>query len=453
MSDDQLNTVVFIDDDFHIRISMEQTLELSGYIPQCTSNVDKALENIGFDWPGILITDINMSPVDGMEVLKRAHTIDDAIPVIMVTGHGDVSLAVSAMKQGAYDFIEKPFDQEKLLEIISRAFEKRALILENRKLRQQLKDQDVPGVRILGNTQPMQVLRNRIQRVVNAPADILIHGDTGTGKELVARYLHEHSDRRKHPFVAINCGAVPENLIESELFGHEAGAFTSAEKRRVGKFEHANGGTLFLDEIESMPMLLQVKLLRVLEERKIERLGSNTLIDLNIRVLAATKDDLLQRVEEGGFRRDLYYRLNVITLKLPALKERKKDILLLFEHFALIASARYGCEYNQISPVFSNELLSHDWPGNVRELRNSAERYVLTGGLTGINDQDEVLETVSESPFLSDKLDQFEKALIEQTLGYCAGSLKDTQLQLGIARKTLYEKMKKHGLDKSDFRP
>ena len=299
----------------------------------------------------------------------------------------------------------------------------------------------------------MRRLRKQLHQVLDAPADVLIHGETGTGKELVARYLHEHSQRRQQPFVAINCGAVPENLMESELFGHESGAFTGADKARVGKFEHANGGTLFLDEIESMPATLQVKILRVLEERQVERLGSNTLIPLDIRIVAATKVDLLKLTHEGPFREDLYYRLNLVTLRIPPLRERLDDVPLLFEHFALIAAARYQRQLEPPEPGFIDTLLQHDWPGNVRELRNTAERHVLTGGDDTFEfRENDTVHEIQSRPSLSERVEQFERMVIEQSLKENQGRIKDTMVTLGVARKTLYDKMKKHSLTKDLYK-
>ena len=288
--------VIVIDDDKAVLSGLSQTFELAELNARCFTGATQALEQIERDFSGVIVTDINMSPMDGLELMAQAHQIDGDIPVILITGHGDVSTAVNAMRDGAYDFIEKPFSGKHLVSVVQRGLERRRLVQENRELRLELEAQSAPGPRILGNTPGIRQLRNQIHQVIDTPADILIHGETGTGKELVARYLHEQSPRRSHPFVAINCGAVPDNLIESELFGHAAGAFTGADKKRVGKFEHANKGTLFLDEIESMPMSLQVKILRVLEERAVEPLGTNTLIPLDIRIVAATKN----RSSEAG---------------------------------------------------------------------------------------------------------------------------------------------------------
>ncbi|MEW8014479.1 MAG: sigma-54 dependent transcriptional regulator [Candidatus Sedimenticola endophacoides] len=337
-----MEQVFFIDDEQHIRIANRQTLELAGFEAQCFSTAEKVLSLLSPEWPGVVVSDIKMPDMDGLDFLARTMEIDRDLPVILVSGHGDISMAVGAIRDGAYDFIEKPFAAEALIETVRRALDKRKLTLENRSLKSELEAQSAPGPRIIGRTPAMQRLRTTIARLADTGADVLIHGETGTGKELVARALHEQSSRRVNHFVAINCGAVPESLIESELFGHEPGAFTGAAERRIGKFEHANGGTLFLDEIESTPLAVQIRLLRVLQERQLERLGSNELIGLDLRVVAATKVDLKAAADRGLFREDLYYRLNVVTLEIPPLRERPEDILLLFHHFVLLANARYN---------------------------------------------------------------------------------------------------------------
>lgn len=454
MSENASLPVLLVDDEEHILLAAGQALELGGYEVKTATNAETALAIIDGGWPGILITDINLPGMDGLALMKQVVTKDPTLPVILITGHGDISMAVGAMRDGAYDFIEKPFSSELLLDVVRRAVEKRSLVIENRRLKQELEAQSAPGPRIIGKTPEVAQLRALVHTIADTPADILIFGETGTGKDLMARYIHEHSNRRDKNFVAINCGAVPENLIESELFGHEKGAFTDAKARRIGKFEHANGGTLFLDEIESMPMTLQIKLLRVLEERAIERLGANAEIPLDLRIIAATKVDLREAADEGSFREDLYYRLNVVRVDIPPLRKRREDISLLFQHFALIASSQYGREVPLLSAERLHSLMLHDWPGNVRELRNLAERYVLLGEsctfdfdnrpITDLNGRSEMT--------LPEKVDQFESMLIQAELARCGGSIKETQSSLGLPRKTLYDKMKKHGLDKNDYK-
>lgn len=447
------NKVLFIDDEKHIRQANRQTLELADLDVECLDSADVALPMLNSDWPGVVVCDIRLPNMDGLQFLVEVQRIDSDLPVILITGHGDISTAVQAMRDGAYDFIEKPYSAERLVKTVQRALEKRALTIENRSLRRELVAHSTPGPRIIGRTPVMEHLRAAIAQVADTGADVLVLGETGTGKELVARSLHEHSNRRTRNFVAVNCGALPETMIESELFGHEEGAFTDAKSKRIGKFEHANGGTLLLDEIESMPLRVQIHLLRVLQERSLERLGSNELIDLDLRVVAASKVDLREMAEAGDFREDLYYRLNVVSLEIPPLRERREDIPLLFHHFLLVACHRYQQEVPLPNGGQMNALMTHSWPGNVRELRNLAERYVLLGGQTGWSidsllsgDEKEQLRSLSQ------QVECFERSLIEQALVSASGSIKDVMEALVIPRKTLSDKMRKYGLDKSDYK-
>jgi two-component system C4-dicarboxylate transport response regulator DctD len=443
--------IIFIDDDQHIRMANTQTLDLAGFEVTGLERAERGLPLLSWDWPGVVVCDIRMEGMDGLTFLQKVREIDSDLPVILITGHGDISMAVQSIRDGAYDFIEKPFAAERLVETVKRAVDKRKLTLENRSLRRELEAQSAPGPRIIGNTPAIHRLRATIAQIADTDADVLIRGETGTGKELVARSLHEHSRRHSKNFVAVNCGSVPDNLIESELFGHEAGAFTGATSRRIGRIEHADGGTLFLDEIESMPLSAQVHLLRVLQEHTLERLGSNKVISLDLRVVAATKLDLK---EAEQFRDDLYYRLNVVSIDIPPLRERLEDIPLLFEHFLLIADTRYQRETPPLSADNIRLLMTHSWPGNVRELRNVAERYVLLGESLGydlqqlIHDSDDSQSAIT----LPQQVEVFEKSIIEQELMQQKGSLKKTMEALGIPRKTLYDKMQKYGLDKSNYK-
>lgn len=445
--------VMVVDDEKHVRESLQQTLLLEDFDIEACESAQDALTRIEPNWEGIVITDINMPVMNGVELLERIQSIDRDIPVIVLTGHGNVSLAVEAMRLGAYDFLEKPFSVDVLIETVSRAMEKRRLTLENRNLRRELAASEQPGPRIIGRHPSIVRLRGLLDKVKDTPADVLINGETGTGKELVARYLHHHSQRRQKPFVAINCGALPETIIESELFGHEPGAFTGASKKRIGKFEHANGGTLMLDEIESMPLNLQTKLLRVLEERKVEPLGSNKQVPLDIRIIAATKEDLRELADKGEFRSDLYYRLNVIQVDIPALRHRKSDIPLLFEHFMAMAAYRYGSETPSLSDAHAQALTNNDWPGNVRELRNVADCFTLLGESRAFGHVPENADFSAGALTLSEQMDHFEESVIRNSLNCHNGVLKEVQASLGIGRKTLYEKMKKFNIDKSHFKP
>ncbi|OXX21207.1 DNA-binding response regulator [Vibrio sp. V09_P4A23P171] len=442
--------VFFIDDEADIRIAIAQSFELADLTARLFSSAEEALLAAKADGlPLVVVSDICLPGLSGQSLLNSIHHQDAEVPVILITGHGDISMAVQAMHDGAYDFIEKPFATERLIETIHRAIEKRHLTLENQQLKRSLKASQTLGPRIIGNTGNIQALRDTITHVADTQADILLFGETGTGKELVARSLHEQSSRRELNFVALNCGAVPENLIESELYGHEKGAFTGAETKRIGKFEHAQGGTLFLDEIESMPMQAQIRLLRVLQERVIERVGSNTLIPLDIRVIAATKVDLKQAAQAGTFRQDLYYRLNIVTLDIPPLRQRKEDIPALFHHFLLVAAARYGKAATALSQPEMQRLISHDWPGNVRELRNAAERYVLLGKLAQLDDSEPSQKLPTH---LVEQVAEFEKSVIEQALIECGGRINETMERLNVPRKTLYDKMQRYGLDKELYK-
>jgi len=446
--------VILIDDEEHIRIASRQTLELADLEVQSFDRAESALPLLTPAWPGVVVCDIRLPGMDGMALLEQALCQDPELPVILITGHGDVSLAVRAMRAGAYDFIEKPFSADELRGVVGRALEKRALTLEIRNLREELKAQTEATPRIIGQTPAMQQLRATLEQIADTDADVLVLGETGTGKELVARSLHELSRRRQHHFVAINCGAIPEQLIESELFGHEAGAFTDARQRRIGKFEYASGGTLFLDEIESMPLPLQVRMLRVLQERVIERLGGNEPLAVDLRVVAASKEDLRQACQAGRFREDLYYRLNVVTVEIPPLRKRREDIPLLFHHFLLLASKRYDREVPPPSSAWLGALLAYDWPGNVRELRNLAERYVLLGASCGydLSPLGGDMGSAATALTLPLQVECFERHVLAQTLREQQGNLKAVMDQLGIPRKTLYDKMRRHGLDKQDFK-
>ncbi len=443
------NEVLLVDDEPQVLRALSQTLSIEGFNVITASNGQHALDRLEPDFKGVVVTDINMPVMDGLELLAQLHKLDADIPIIVLTGHGNISIAVDAMQRGAYDFLEKPFSSDLMLGTLSRALEKRRLTLENRALKREL-DAQPAGVRIVGNTPAMKDLRALLYDIKDLPADVLIHGETGCGKELLSRYLHFQSERQDKPFVAINCGAIPESTIESELFGYEAGAFTDAKSKRIGQFQYADGGTVLLDEIESMPMSLQIKLLRVLEERCIQPLGSNKLIPINVRIIAATKTDLKALSDAGEFRADLYYRLNVLQVKIPPLRERKEDVPLLFEHFTQVAANNYKTQVKSLSAKRRQWLLQHDWPGGVRELRNLANCFVLLGEDRAFDDSS---PDHPRAPLtLAEQVSEFEKTLIRGELRRCGGRLKEVQDNLGIARKTLYEKMRKYHLDKNQFR-
>ncbi|MEQ4617067.1 MAG: sigma-54 dependent transcriptional regulator [Corticimicrobacter sp.] len=435
--------VLIVEDDANVRLGCQQSLQLEGLEADAVESAELALQQVGEAFPGIVVTDIRLPGADGMTLLQDLLAQDPDLPVVLMTGHGDVSMAVQAMKLGAHDFIEKPFAPDYLVEVVRRALERRKLTLEVRELRNRLQDRQAIETRILGDSAAMQTVRRLILELGDSAADVLVFGETGTGKELAARCLHEASSRRDGNFVAINCGGLPDNLFDSEMFGHEAGAFTGAGKRRIGKIEHAHGGTLFLDEVESMPMAMQVKLLRVLQERTLERLGSNESIPVDCRVVAATKVDLQELAERGQFRADLYYRLSVVTLPLPPLRERREDIGLLFEHFTLQAAARHGRPVLASDPERLRRMVAWHWPGNVRELRNVADRCVL-GMEAGSPGQAAAGESGSKP--LAQAVEAFERALIAEALRRNEGSLTRASAELGMPKTTLHDKIRKYSL-------
>ncbi|AOY91504.1 Fis family transcriptional regulator [Cupriavidus sp. USMAA2-4] len=434
-------TVLIVEDDPDVRLGCEQALKLEGIATRGVGSAEAALREVQAGYPGIVVSDIRLPGSDGMSLLDALKARDPALPVVMITGHGDVTLAVQAMKRGAYDFLEKPFSPEHLVDVARRALEQRRLTREVAELRARLSGREKLEARLIGVSPAIERLRRLIADVADTAANVLIHGETGTGKELVARCLHEASARHSKHFVAINCGGLPEQLFESEIFGHEAGSFTGAARRRIGKIEHAEGGTLFLDEIESMPMPLQIKLLRVLQERVVERLGSNQPVSVNTRVVAATKADLRALADAGQFRADLYYRLNVVTLELPPLRERREDIPLLFEHFVAQAALRFEREAVPATPAEQAALVAYPWPGNVRELRNLAERHVLGLGCQPGQDA----PPPAALP-LAQAVEQFERALIADALRRHDGSLSRASEALGVAKTTLFDKIRKYGL-------
>ena len=434
-------TVLIVEDDPHVLLGCQQALALEDIRSEGVSSAEQALTLVGDNFPGIVISDIRLPGIDGLELLKRLKARDRSLPVVLITGHGDISMAVGAMRDGAYDFMEKPFSPERLVEVARRALEQRSLAREVWSLRRQLAERDSLEGRIIGRSPAMQQLRELIANVADTSANVLIEGETGTGKELVARCLHDFSRRQPQQFVALNCGGLPENLFESEIFGHEANAFTGAGKRRIGKIEHAHGGTLFLDEVESMPLNLQIKLLRVLQERTLERLGSNQSIDVDCRVIAATKSDLDQLSKVSQFRSDLYYRLNVVTLELPPLRERREDILQLFEYFLQQSSLRFDRETPELDNQTLSSLMSHDWPGNVRELRNVAERFAL--GLPAFKKPG---SNVAQGLGFSEAVEAFERNLLNDALQRSGGNLTQASQELGMAKTTLFDKVKKYGL-------
>lgn len=441
---------MLIDDDVDLLRATAQTLALHGYEVHAHADAQQALEQLDDAYPGVVVTDVRMPGMDGLELFRRVRGIDAEIPVLLITGHGDIGMAVQAMRDGAYDFLAKPYPADMLLAAVGRAAEKRRLLLENRRLRQAALESEFDDLAFIGATPAMQRIKSMLRHVASADVDVLIEGETGTGKEVVATVLHKLSPRRDHPLVAINCGALPETVIESELFGHEAGAFTGAQKKRIGRIEHASGGTLFLDEIESMPPSAQVKLLRVLENRQVAPLGTNKVRDVDLRVVAAAKVDLGDAAVRAQFqfRDDLYYRLNVVTVPLPPLRERRDDIPLLFAHYVGQAARRFRREIPPMSAAVRAHLERHDWPGNIRELAHYAERFVL-GVLPAEAQADDQPE---EAPLpLNRRVERYEAQLIRQALAENSGDVRATLQALGLPRKTFYDKLRKHGIDRQSY--
>jgi two-component system C4-dicarboxylate transport response regulator DctD len=437
--------VLLIDDEPDLRDSAAQALDLAGFAVTALAQGDRALDLVGFGFPGVVVTDIRMPGLDGLSLMNRIHDIDRDIPVILITGHGDVQLAVRAMREGAYDFIEKPFSAPQLAEIVARAAEFRRLVLENRLLRAAAGQVDDLETRLVGRSPVMIDLRRRIRTLGPAEADVLIVGETGTGKDLVARALHDLSQRSRKPFVAIDCAALPASLIESELFGHEVGAFPGAMRSRYGKFEHAQGGTILLDDIASMSTEMQGKLLSVIESRSITRLGSNEAIPLDVRFMATSRLPLETEVAAGRFRADLFYRLNVVSVAVPPLSARREDVPLLFLKLLSEAAARHRVEPTSAPPPVIAAIAARDWPGNVRELRNAADRLALGLSLT---DTEAALVTPQR---LADRVAAFERREIEAALAAHGGALRPVYEALGLSRKTLWEKMTRFGIDKTMF--
>ncbi|MFC5696382.1 sigma-54-dependent transcriptional regulator [Pseudomonas sp. GCM10022186] len=434
--------VLIVEDDPHVLMGCQQALALEDIPSIGVGSAEEALRQVGEDFAGIVISDIRLPGMDGLTLLERLKARDRSLPVVLITGHGDISMAVGAMRNGAYDFMEKPFSPERLVDVARRALEQRALAREVSSLRRQLAGRQSLEQRIIGRSPAIQALRELIANVADTSANVLIEGETGTGKELVARCLHDYSRRQAKEFVALNCGGLPENLFDSEIFGHEAHAFTGAGKRRIGKIEHAHQGTLFLDEIESMPINLQIKFLRVLQEQTLERLGSNQPIPVDCRVIAATKFDLDEAGRAGRFRSDLYYRLNVVTLELPPLRDRREDILLLFEHFLQLSSLRFDRAAPELDNATVSALMAHDWPGNVRELRNVAERFAL--GLPVFKKSGQAPD--GNEPRFAEAVEAFEKSLLGAALERHGGNLSQASIALGMAKTTLFDKVKKYGL-------
>lgn len=445
--------VLIVDDDPSMRAALRQWIRLAGYETQEVATVDQALAKLSPGQDGCVVSDVMLDGEDGMALLRRVKDLDADLPVVLITGHGDVPMAVEAMRAGAYDFVEKPFDPDLIADVVRRACDKRALVLENRALKMQLNDSAGLESRLIGSSPAMQALRQQILHFAGTDAAVLITGETGTGKEVIAQALHDFSPRKDGPFVAINAAALPEAMVEAELFGHEAGAFTGADRQRIGRIEAASDGVLFLDEIVSMPMALQPKLLRVLQEKKIDRLGGTRPVEVDIRLISAANVEPGEAVQSGRLREDLLFRLNTIELRVPPLRERGRDALLLFDTFLNRFAVQYGLEAPVTSARDEAFLQTYAWPGNVRELRNAAERFVLNAPVspqplealvTGQRDQG----AMSAGGGLKDLMDAYERNLIEGALRRHGGRIADVMRELNLPRRTLNEKMTRLGLSR-----
>ena len=442
--------ILVVDDEPIVRESLRDWLSDSGHNVLIADNGRRALELIEKERPGIALVDLVMPGMNGIDLLKKAKELSPEIEVIIITAYGSIPTAIDAVKQGAYDYIEKPFCPEKAELLIDKLLEHRRLVEENICLHQRLEDR-YRFENIIAKSRRMQQVIEIIRVVAKSSATVLITGGSGTGKELVARAIHVQSDRRSRPFVAVSCAALPESLLESELFGHEKGAFTGAYTQRKGKFEAANKGTLFLDEIGEMSANIQVHLLRVLEEREFTRVGGNDLIKVDVRVICATNKDMKKAIGCGQFREDLYYRLNVMTIELPPLRDRKEDIPLLAQHFL----RKFAVENQKCIEGFSSDamdfLLTYEWPGNIRQLENAIERAVILRENSQIELEDLRPESFLATEIASPGRDlrDVEQNHIVSVLSQCDGNFSKAARTLGISRATLYNKIKAYGITKS----
>jgi two-component system response regulator HydG len=452
--------ILLVDDDNGHRSMLKTMLRSWGYTVTEASDGDEAVNMVREQAFDVVLTDVKMARVNGIDALRGMLDYNPALPVILMTAYSSVETAVDALRLGAYDYLTKPLDFDALKNTLARALEHSRLTVENRELRRQLTE-SASSAEILGRSPRVRDMLQIISTVAPTEATVLITGESGTGKELVARALHFGSLRAAKPLVTVNCAALSENLLESELFGHEKGAFTGADKRRDGRFVQADGGTLFLDEVGEIPLTLQAKLLRALQQGEVQRVGSDTPIMVDVRIIAATNRDLKQEVAERRFREDLYFRLNVISLEVPSLRQRKEDIALLAAHFLQQFAARNRKELKGFSPQALDALLRYDWPGNVRELQNAVERSVIlsTGDYVGVRELPLALGAVvaeEESPQPQQQgeatslaglpLDEVERRAILATLHTVDENKSEAARVLGITRATLHSKLKKFGL-------
>jgi two-component system C4-dicarboxylate transport response regulator DctD len=436
--------VIFVEDDDQLRLATLQALELAGFEVRAFARAAEAASAITRDFTGIVVTDIRMPHMDGLELLSAVHAIDANIPVILITGHGDIAMAVRAMRDGAADFLTKPFATDHLTAAVRRSLAHRGLVMDNRHLRALAEAPDA-GEPLIGDSPPMLRLRQVIRQLAEADIDVLVEGETGTGKELVATMLHRQGPRRGHPLIAVNCGALPEGLAEVELFGHAADSVPHTRLSRTGQIAASSGGTLLLDEIDSMPLAMQARLLRVLEEREVHPIGAERPQSVDLRVVATSKIDLAEAVKAGRFRADLLYRLSIARIRVPALRERGDDVLALFAVFAGEAARQFGKADWRIDAATSSRLRRHDWPGNVRELRNFAIEAVLDVAAPGPPSR----ATVAP---LSARVAEYEASEIRAALTASRGRVAPVLATLGIPRKTLYDKMMRLGISPREYK-
>ncbi len=444
----EIATVLVADDEAGMRESLARVLRREGFRVLAVEDGAAALDALRHERVDVLVADLRMPGLDGLELLRAAKLVAPDTEVILLSGHGTVEEAVGAMKEGARDFLTKPFDRAPLLRVVRQALEHRALVLENRSLQRRL-DELTGASELIGESPGIRAVLDLVRRVAATDATVLIQGESGTGKELVARALHELSPRRARPFVRVNCAALPETLLESELFGYEKGAFTGAVGRKEGRFQLADGGTLLLDEVGDLAPLTQAKLLRVLQEGEFELLVATRTVNVDGRVVAATNQDLAQLVREKRFREDLYYRLQVITVAVPPLRERREDIPLLAQHFLRRFAAKNRREIDGFSEAALGGLVDYPWPGNVRELEHAIERAVILarGRLLDVGDLPEPVAHAEPSarvvPIpIGTPLDEVELRLIEETLRLTKGNKELAAKLLGIASRTIYRKLK-----------
>ncbi len=448
-------SILITEDDRVQREIIGDILSQSGYEITASDSAEKTLEILKERSFELLLTDMRMPGLDGLELLRRAKRLRPEIEVVVMTAHATIRTAVTAMKEGAIDYLEKPFDKDTLLHVINRALERTNLQKENRQLRE-LVSRSVSLGSIIGESPAMQAVFERTAKAARVNSTVLILGESGTGKEMIARHIHFEGSRQKKPFVVVNCAAIPDNLVESELFGHEKGAFTGADASRPGKFEDANTGTLFLDEIGDMHLESQAKLLRVLQDGVVERVGSSKTRQVDVRVIAATNRDLRERVERGEFREDLYFRLEVLPVYLPPLRERIEDLPLLIKHFREKLGAKIGIETPQVGPEVVDAFRRYRWPGNVRELEHTLEQLFILANDNVLTAKD-LPEKFHQAPVPAGEvglppgglsLEELKQDLIRQALERSGGRIKEAAELLGLTYKTLQYRLKKHEIDR-----